>query len=145
VHGVVLSFISPPPSPPCLSTASGYAYEHRFPVCSGMVAINPETGEREHGTVTSEARRIFEDPDRRLGIELLHAGNTRRADCQGAASASSCIGHCPCRAERGTPSSIRTSSATRRTPPRLFRVSSKDACAAYAIGYNSPIRFIPRQ
>src|SRR5262245_9922233 len=29
--------------------------------CSGMVAINPETGEREHGTVTSEARRIFEN------------------------------------------------------------------------------------
>ncbi len=26
--------------------------------CSGMVAVNPETGEREHGTVTSEARRI---------------------------------------------------------------------------------------
>jgi len=26
--------------------------------CSGMVAINPEAGEREHGTVTSEARRI---------------------------------------------------------------------------------------
>jgi 2-iminobutanoate/2-iminopropanoate deaminase len=29
--------------------------------CSDMVAINPETGEREHGTVTSEARRIFEN------------------------------------------------------------------------------------
>src|SRR5204863_2502188 len=29
--------------------------------CSGIVAINPETGEREHGTVTSEARRIFEN------------------------------------------------------------------------------------
>src|ERR1043166_6320972 len=29
--------------------------------CSGMVAINPETGEREHGTVTSETRRIFEN------------------------------------------------------------------------------------
>ena len=29
--------------------------------CSGMVAINPETGEREHGTVTSEVRRIFEN------------------------------------------------------------------------------------
>ena len=28
--------------------------------CSGMVAINPDSGEREHGTVTSEARRIFE-------------------------------------------------------------------------------------
>ena len=29
--------------------------------CSGMVAINPETGEREHGTMTSETRRIFEN------------------------------------------------------------------------------------
>src|SRR5215470_15850176 len=29
--------------------------------CSGMVAIIPETGEREHGTVTSEARRVFEN------------------------------------------------------------------------------------
>lgn len=29
--------------------------------CSGMVAINPVTGEREHGTVTSETRRIFEN------------------------------------------------------------------------------------
>ena len=27
--------------------------------CSGMVAINPQSG--EHGTVTSEARRIFEN------------------------------------------------------------------------------------
>jgi hypothetical protein len=29
--------------------------------CSSMVAINPETGEREHGTVTSEAQSIFEN------------------------------------------------------------------------------------
>src|SRR5438045_4837255 len=29
--------------------------------CSGMVAINPKTGEREHGTVTNETRRIFEN------------------------------------------------------------------------------------
>ena len=29
--------------------------------CSGMVAVNPVTGEREHGTVTSESRRIFEN------------------------------------------------------------------------------------
>jgi 2-iminobutanoate/2-iminopropanoate deaminase len=29
--------------------------------CSGMVAVNPVTGEREHGTVTSETRRIFEN------------------------------------------------------------------------------------
>ena len=38
--------------------------------------------------------------------------------------------------KRGIPSSIRTSSATRRTPLKLFRVSSKDACAAYAISYS---------
>ena len=29
--------------------------------CSGMLAVNPVTGEREHGTVTSETRRIFEN------------------------------------------------------------------------------------
>src|SRR5215469_14715776 len=29
--------------------------------CSGMVAIDPHSGERQHGTVTSEARRIFEN------------------------------------------------------------------------------------
>ena len=29
--------------------------------CSGMVAVDPATGEREHGTVTSETRRIFEN------------------------------------------------------------------------------------
>jgi hypothetical protein len=27
--------------------------------CSGVVAIDPQSGERQHGTVTSEARRIF--------------------------------------------------------------------------------------
>ena len=27
--------------------------------CSGMVAIDPQSGERQHGTGTSEARRIF--------------------------------------------------------------------------------------
>ena len=29
--------------------------------CSGMVALDPQSGERQHGTVTSEARRIFEN------------------------------------------------------------------------------------
>jgi 2-iminobutanoate/2-iminopropanoate deaminase len=29
--------------------------------CSGMVAIDPQSGERQHGTVTSEARRIFDN------------------------------------------------------------------------------------
>ena len=40
--------------------------------CSGMVAINPETGEREHGTVTSETRRIFEN----LRLLLASAGSS---------------------------------------------------------------------
>src|SRR6478735_12009453 len=40
--------------------------------CSGMVAINPETGEREHGTVTTEARRIFEN----LKLLLESAGSS---------------------------------------------------------------------
>src|SRR5258708_16339609 len=40
--------------------------------CSGMVAINPETAEREHGTVTSEARRIFEN----LKLLLESAGSS---------------------------------------------------------------------
>ena len=40
--------------------------------CSGMVAVNPETGEREHGTLTSEARRIFEN----LKLLLESAGSS---------------------------------------------------------------------
>ena len=40
--------------------------------CSGLVAINPESGEREHGTVTSEARRIFEN----LKLLLESAGSS---------------------------------------------------------------------
>src|SRR3954466_3129533 len=40
--------------------------------CSGMMAINPETGEREHGTVTSETRRIFEN----LKLLLAAAGSS---------------------------------------------------------------------
>src|SRR4051812_47085649 len=40
--------------------------------CSGMVAINPRTGEREHGTVTSEARCIFEN----LKLVLESAGSS---------------------------------------------------------------------
>lgn len=39
---------------------------------SGMIAVNPETGEREHGTVTSEARRIFEN----LKLLLESAGSS---------------------------------------------------------------------
>jgi 2-iminobutanoate/2-iminopropanoate deaminase len=40
--------------------------------CSGMVALNPENGEREHGTVTSETRRIFEN----LKLLLESAGSS---------------------------------------------------------------------
>jgi len=40
--------------------------------CSGMLAVNPETGEREQGTVTSETRRIFEN----LKILLESAGSS---------------------------------------------------------------------
>jgi 2-iminobutanoate/2-iminopropanoate deaminase len=40
--------------------------------CSGMTALNPDTGEREHGTVTSEARRIFEN----LKLLLEAAGSS---------------------------------------------------------------------
>jgi 2-iminobutanoate/2-iminopropanoate deaminase len=40
--------------------------------CSGMLAINPQTGEREHGTVTSETRRIFEN----LKLLLESAGSS---------------------------------------------------------------------
>jgi 2-iminobutanoate/2-iminopropanoate deaminase len=40
--------------------------------CSGMVAINPETGEREHGTVTSETRRTFKN----LKLLLESAGSS---------------------------------------------------------------------
>ncbi len=41
-------------------------------LCSGMLPINPQTGEREHGTVTSEARRIFEN----LKLLLVSAGSS---------------------------------------------------------------------
>src|SRR5215218_10264895 len=40
--------------------------------CSGMIAINLETGEREHGTVTSETHRIFEN----LKVLLASAGSS---------------------------------------------------------------------
>jgi 2-iminobutanoate/2-iminopropanoate deaminase len=40
--------------------------------CSGMVAVGPETGERQHGTVTSEAWRIFEN----LKLVLESAGSS---------------------------------------------------------------------
>jgi enamine deaminase RidA (YjgF/YER057c/UK114 family) len=61
--------------------------------CSGMVAINPESGEREHGTVTSEVRRIFENLKLLLqaaGSSLRLRGNRRHQVSQWT----------PCRSER---------------------------------------------
>jgi 2-iminobutanoate/2-iminopropanoate deaminase len=40
--------------------------------CSGMLPINPQTGEREHGTVTSECARVFEN----LKLLLESAGSS---------------------------------------------------------------------
>jgi 2-iminobutanoate/2-iminopropanoate deaminase len=40
--------------------------------CSGVLPINPETGEREHGTVTSETRLVFEN----LKLILESAGSS---------------------------------------------------------------------
>ena len=40
--------------------------------CSGMLAVDPHTGERLHGTVTSETRRIFEN----LKLLLQSAGSS---------------------------------------------------------------------
>jgi enamine deaminase RidA (YjgF/YER057c/UK114 family) len=50
---------------PTLGLDLNYHYGHHQSVairagglifCSGMVAVNPDTGEREHGTVTSEPK-----------------------------------------------------------------------------------------
>ena len=40
--------------------------------CSGMYAVDPQTGERLHGTVTSETRQIFEN----LKLLLESAGSS---------------------------------------------------------------------
>jgi 2-iminobutanoate/2-iminopropanoate deaminase len=40
--------------------------------CSGMLAVDPRTGERQHGTVTSETARIFEN----LKLLLESAGSS---------------------------------------------------------------------
>jgi 2-iminobutanoate/2-iminopropanoate deaminase len=40
--------------------------------CSGMLPINPDTGEREHGTLTSEGHRIFQN----LKLLLESAGSS---------------------------------------------------------------------
>lgn len=40
--------------------------------CSALVAIDPDTGERDHGTVTSETKRIFTN----LDVLLRSAGSS---------------------------------------------------------------------
>jgi hypothetical protein len=66
------------------SIFAGYGHHQRPAIrasglifCSGMVAINPESGEREHGTVTSEARRIFEKSETASGVRRLVPGPNR--------------------------------------------------------------------
>lgn len=56
------------PMPPSLDLGANYGYHQSTIVEAGgliflsaMVAINPDTGEREHGTVTSETHRIFDN------------------------------------------------------------------------------------
>jgi 2-iminobutanoate/2-iminopropanoate deaminase len=70
--------ILPPPAPG-LDFAAGFGHPQSCAVragglifCSGMLAINPQTGEREHGTVASETRRIFEN----LKLLLETAGSS---------------------------------------------------------------------
>jgi len=68
------------PAPtPGLDFAAGFAHCQSAAIragglifCSGMLAINPQTGEREHGTVTTETRRIFEN----LKLLLESAGSS---------------------------------------------------------------------
>jgi enamine deaminase RidA (YjgF/YER057c/UK114 family) len=67
------------PPTPGLDLGRGYGLHQSCAVCarglvfcSGMVAIDPETGEREHGTVTSETRRIFGN----LDLLLRQAGSS---------------------------------------------------------------------
>ena len=56
--------------------------------CSGMVAIDPQNGERQHGTVTSEARRIFE----KLKLLLASTGSSldRLVQVHATASSTTC-------------------------------------------------------
>jgi 2-iminobutanoate/2-iminopropanoate deaminase len=67
-----------PPSPG-LDMALHYGYAQStairaagFIFCSGMVAVDPRTGERMHGTVGSETRQIFEN----LSSILSSAGSS---------------------------------------------------------------------
>ena len=64
------------PIVPGLNFARMYGYPQSAAIrcgglifCSGMVAVNPSTGEREHGTVTSETHRILQN------LKILLEGN----------------------------------------------------------------------
>jgi 2-iminobutanoate/2-iminopropanoate deaminase len=64
------------PVAPGLNFSKTYGYPQSAAVragglifCSGMVAVNPTTGEREHGTVTSETHRILQN------LKILLEGN----------------------------------------------------------------------
>ncbi len=66
------------PIPEGLNLAATYGYPQSMAVEAGgliflsaMVAIDPDTGEREHGTVTSETHRIFNN----LGLLLQACGS----------------------------------------------------------------------
>ena len=70
------------PPRPGLDIAAIYGHPQSLAVkagglafCSGMVAIDPDTGERLHGTVTSETARIFEN----LKLVLAAAGSSLEA------------------------------------------------------------------
>lgn len=67
--------------PPCrgLDMAAGYGWVQSTAICaegylfiSGVVAIDPESGERLNGTVTSEAHRAFQN----LKLVLESAGSS---------------------------------------------------------------------
>ena len=67
-----------PPSPG-LDMALHYGYPQSLAIraaglifCSGLVALDPDTGERCHGTVASETQRIFEN----LATILKSAGSS---------------------------------------------------------------------
>jgi len=68
-----------PPPRPGLDMAAGYGWVQSTAIraggylfLSGVVAIDPETGERLHGTLTAEAHRAF----RNLALVLESAGSS---------------------------------------------------------------------
>jgi 2-iminobutanoate/2-iminopropanoate deaminase len=76
--GTIARIVVPPPSPG-LDMAAGYGWPQSAAVragdyvfVSGMVAIDPASGERLNGTVTSEAHRVFQN----LKLVLESAGSS---------------------------------------------------------------------